>query len=416
MTDGSATVSAGSSTPTDPPTATPAAQPAPAREPAARKPDARKPDTTKPDARKPDAGTPAARKPSAGKSAAGSSSPRGGAGSKAGSGASKPGKGASEPRKGSSEPAGAATGVAAGGARGTRAGAAVEVGPRARPVAWTPQLLAVSVAWLAVLLYGTRVSIGSAGQPEEAVDWTTLALPGVVSASLVAGASLGAFAVDRLLRRRPEPATWLRWLVGVGGGVLVGLVVGVLVLVGYGHASAILVLAGAVLSAGALGGVLAGLPAREVVVGGVAATLTVILVEFVIQVFQSPLRHLFGGGDSGVSQWNAGTRLAVTQALVGGAAAGVVAFWYLRRAGRGARLGSYLAAGALPGIALLLGEAVTRIGGRQVFAAVAGLSEGDRVLLDYWKNSRLNQALVVLFVGAIVALVCFGRTLPKRRR
>ncbi len=75
----------------------------------------------------------------------------------------------------------------------------------------------------------------------------------------------------------------------------------------------------------------------------------------------------------------------------------------------------YLCAGALPGVLLLVAEAITRIGGKQVFAAVAGLSEGDKVLLDYWKNSRLNQALVVLFVGAIVALVCFGRSLPSKR-
>ncbi len=298
----------------------------------------------------------------------------------------------------------------------TEAGQTAAGGQTARPVPWTPQLLAIAVAWLAVLLYGTWVSIGSAGQAEEAVDWTTLALPGVVSASLVAGACLGAFAVDRLLRRRPEPASRLRWALAMGGGLFVGVLVGALVIAGYGHTSAILVLAGAVLAAAVLGGVLAGLARREVVVGGIAATVTVILVEFVIQVFQGPLRQLFGGGESGVSQWNAGTRLAVTQALIGGAAAGVMAFWYLRRLGRGARLGSYLAAGALPGIALLLGEVVTRIGGRQVFAAVAGLSEGDRILLEYWKNSRLNQALVVLFVGAIVALICFGRTLPKRRR
>jgi hypothetical protein len=222
--------------------------------------------------------------------------------------------------------------------------------------------------------------------------------------------------VDAVLRRRPQLATWARWVTAVGSGAVAGVAVGGLVVAQYGAASAILWLAAAVGVAGLLGGALAGLPARDVVVAGLAAAVALFFVEFLLQLFQGPLRQLFGGGDSGVSQWTAGTRLAVTQALVGGLAAGLVAFGYLRRAGSGARMVGYLCAGALPGALLLVAEAVTRIGGKQVFAAVSGLSDGDRVLLDYWKNSRLNQALVVFFVGAVVALVCFGRTLPKRRR
>ncbi len=283
-------------------------------------------------------------------------------------------------------------------------------------MAWTVQILVLGVVWLATLLYGAWQSIGTAAQPEDAVDWTSIALPGVIAATLLTGACVGTAVVNLALSRRPELGTRTRWLAAVGTGALTGAVVGVLVLAGYGHRGAIIFLAVAMFVTGALGGVLAGLPQRSVVVAGIAATLAVFLVEFTIQVFQSPLRGVFGGNSTGVSQWNAGTRLAVTEALVGGLAAGLVAFWYLRRSGTPARLVSYLCAGALPGVVLLVAEVVTRIAGRQVFAAVAGLSEGDRVLLDYWKNSRLNQALVVLFVGAIVALICFGRTLPKRRR
>jgi hypothetical protein len=288
--------------------------------------------------------------------------------------------------------------------------------PAVGPVAWTVPMLVLGLVWLGTLLYGTRASINSAGAAEDAVDWTSIALPGVIAATLLGGACVGTAVVNLVLSRRPDLVTWQRWATGVGSGVVVGAVVGVLAIAGYGHKNAILWLACAMLVAGALGGVLAGLPQRAVVVAGTAATLTVFLVEFAIQVFQAPLRGLFGGNSSGISQWNAGTRLAVTEALVGGLAAGLVAFVYLRRSGTAARMVAYLCAGALPGLVLLLAEAVTRIGGRQVFAAVAGLSEGDRVLLDYWKNSRLNQALVVLFVGAIVALICFGRTLPKRQR
>jgi len=351
---------------------------------------------------------------------------------KAGRTATADGKAAGASRSGERRaPGGAAVGATAGTKGEGAAGVVDEAATSAAPVRTTWVLLAVSLAWLAALLYGAKVSINSAQQPEEAVDWASVALPGVIAASVLAAASAGTTVVTVALRRRGSLSTLQRWLAGVGTGTLTGALVGGLVLLGYGHGSSIVLLAGATVAAGVLGGVLAGLPANGVVVAGLTATLAVFLVESVLQVFQSPLRGLFGGGESSQSQWNAGTRLAVTQALVGGLAAGLVAYWSLRRrqparsqpasksgqAGQGGRrLVSYLSAGALPGVILLIAEVVTRIGGRQVFAAVAGLSEGDKVLLDYWKNSRLNQALVVLFLGAIVALICFGRTLPKRRR
>jgi hypothetical protein len=346
--------------------------------------------------------------PKAGTTTAKSASPKAGAGKTAGrqgaartGGTVKSAAGKADAASGSAAEAPQPEGAAAKG--------------RVALVRWTPQLLALALAWLAVLLYGTKVSIDSATAPEEAVDWTSVALPAVVAASVLAAACVGAAAVNIALRRRPALATWARWVSAVGSGAVAGAVVGALIIAQYGHAGAILLLAGAVLVAGALGGVLAGLPARETVVAGLAAGVALFYVEFLLQLFQGPLRRLFGAGNTGVSQWNAGTRLAVTQALIGGLAAGLVAYLYLRRNGRGARMPGYLCAGALPGLLLLIAEAITRIAGKQVFAAVAGLSEGDKVLLDYWKNSRLNQALVVLFVGAIVALICFGRSLPNKR-
>ena len=46
-------------------------------------------------------------------------------------------------------------------------------------------------------------------------------------------------------------------------------------------------------------------------------------------------------------------------------------------------------------------------------ATVGNLGDADRAYLDYLANSRLDAAVVVLFVGAIIALIAFGRTLNQ---
>jgi hypothetical protein len=76
----------------------------------------------------------------------------------------------------------------------------------------------------------------------------------------------------------------------------------------------------------------------------------------------------------------------------------------------------YLAAGATPGLLLLIAEAVTRIGGARLFDAAGRLSDFDQVVIDYTNGSRLNHALVVLFVGGFVALVGYGATLKPKAR
>src|SRR5204862_185647 len=103
--------------------------------------------------------------------------------------------------------------------------------------------------------------------------------------------------------------------------------------------------------------------------------------------------------------------VVVAAGMLGGAAAGLVAFWYLRRTAGERRFPVYLAAGAFPGVLLLLSEGVTLVGGAQVFHAVGAQSSADQAVVDYLANSRLNHALILLFVGALVALLCLGRTL-----
>src|SRR5256886_830791 len=128
-----------------------------------------------------------------------------------------------------------------------------------------------------------------------------------------------------------------------------------------------------------------------------------------LHVFEDQLLQLFGAASSPASQLAAASRLALTTSLLGGAAAGVTAFFALRRVER--RFPIYLAAGAFPGVLLLLSEGVTLIGGAQIFGLVGGLSDADHAILEYVGHSPLNHALIMLFVRAIAALLCLGRNL-----
>src|SRR2546430_188616 len=69
--------------------------------------------------------------------------------------------------------------------------------------------------------------------------------------------------------------------------------------------------------------------------------------------------------------------------------------------------------GAAAGVLLLLTERTTGIGGLQIFGIVGRLSPADPTYLDYVAQSRLDYAMIVLFVGAIVALLCLGATMRR---
>jgi hypothetical protein len=108
---------------------------------------------------------------------------------------------------------------------------------------------------------------------------------------------------------------------------------------------------------------------------------------------------------------HATSRLLLAVAVTGGSLAGLVAYRYLRPRAAGLRWPAYLAAGAGPGLLLLLGNGVALAGGTQLRALVAASSDADSVALTYIGAAGINTALVVLFLGAITAMIAFGRTL-----
>jgi hypothetical protein len=269
-------------------------------------------------------------------------------------------------------------------------------------------LLGLSLGWLGWLLWSAQSSVVANSDPLGALIAAAAALPVVISASLLSGTAAGLAA----LAWRPVRGG-LRWPLAIGAGALVGAVTAGLIFWGYGHRSSIMLLAFSVLAAGAVGGALAAVNPGRVVFVGSCAALAAFVVESALALFTPELNGLFGAGTTAGTRLAAASRLALTSTLLGGLVAGGLAFWLLHRARCGWRFPAYPGAGATAGILLLLTELITRIGGAQLFDTVGRLSPADRTFVSFAAQSRLSHALMVLFVGAIVALLCFGSTLRR---
>jgi hypothetical protein len=273
-------------------------------------------------------------------------------------------------------------------------------------------LFVLSLLWLAGYLWSAHASIaGTGGDPLVAVTDAAIALPGLVAATVLAGVATSNAAL-RLWSARG----WVGFALAAASGLAVGGLAGGLILSGYGHRSSILALAWAVLAAGVIGGLLGTARPAEVLSAGLAATFVPVLLDFLPNIWQGWLLKLFGAGSTVASQLDAVQRLSIVEALTAGVLAGLVAFWMLRHRGIGAGFLGYLAAGATPGLLLLIAEAVTRVGGARLFAAAGRLSAFDRFVIAYTNGSRLNHHLAVLFLGALVALIGLGVTLKPARR
>ncbi|MFV2101821.1 hypothetical protein [Micromonospora sp. LOL_024] len=296
---------------------------------------------------------------------------------------------------------------------------AIDIG-RPTPAPGTLALAVLAAGWLAAMLWSTREAISSATAGVTAVSLSAFALPGVISAALVAGAAVG-LAVGEPVARRGDRTT-LRFVVAVGTGLLVGLLAALAIDLSYAGDTVTRTIAGTTAAAAVIGGALAG--ARNgAVVGAVAyAALVTLLFVVAFSLVRDPLFDLFGAGDSQQSLVDAASWVSRTESLLAGLVAGVLAFGYLswarRRAahsGTGAELRwpAYLVAGAGPGLLLLLTEVIIRVGGRSLIDLAAALSEADAVAQTSLGTTRVDNAIWVLFVGALTAMVTFGRTLAS---
>ncbi|MCM4080048.1 hypothetical protein [Paractinoplanes hotanensis] len=293
-----------------------------------------------------------------------------------------------------------------------------EVAPAPQPSAAASSsglvLAGVTMVWMAAMLWSARATITGRVDVEMEVTSTAYALPGAISASLITGSTV-ALAALSLLGRRRETGASTRFAIATGSGLIIG-VLGALSIVtinteGWLYA----VVGGTVAAAATIGGALAGFRIPRVVTAVGWASVAVFLVGLVLNLFQGPLLDTFSSSQAqsraDASQW-----LSYGQGFLSGLAAGLIAYFVLRRArrrsdGLDVPWPLYGLAGAGAGLLLVIAEILTRTAGSRVLDLAGKVSELELVVQQMLSGARLNSALIVLFVGAITATIAVGRTI-----
>jgi iron complex transport system permease protein len=72
-------------------------------------------------------------------------------------------------------------------------------------------------------------------------------------------------------------------------------------------------------------------------------------------------------------------------------------------------------AGGGPGLLLIIAEILTRTAGARVLELAGKVSQLELTVQQMLSGSRLDSALITLFVGAVTAIIAFGRTLGPPR-
>ena len=183
----------------------------------------------------------------------------------------------------------------------------------AEPVATgTLTQLFLGLVWLGTTMYAAHATItGSGENVSGALAAAVAALPGVVAATLVTGASIGAAAGPRFR------SAGGRLLAGLALGALFGLAAAAGIRFAYGGGASIMALAITVGAASIVGGALAVLPG-EVLKAGLWGTTWVFFAGVIFGVLQPNLVKLLGSGEA------ANTRFVLGQSLVTGLVAASV--------------------------------------------------------------------------------------------
>ncbi|WP_018221020.1 hypothetical protein [Salinispora pacifica] len=283
-----------------------------------------------------------------------------------------------------------------------------------------PMLGLLALGWLTAMLWSTRAVIDSAAAGVTAISLSAFALPGVISAALVAGAAFALFGAELLAHRGRDRAT-LRFVMAVASGLLIGLAAAFAINLTYADTATTNVIAGTTAAAAIIGGGIAATRTAPVIGAVVAAGLGTLVFVVAFSWARDPLFDLFGAGETQESLLNAAKWVSRTESLLAGLVAGLLAFGYLTWSRRRAathrndphtlRWPAYLIAGAGPGLLLLVAEVILRVGGRRLLDLAGALSEADAVAQTALGTSRVDNGIWVLFVGALTAMIAFGRTL-----
>jgi len=274
-------------------------------------------------------------------------------------------------------------------------------------------IAAVGLVWLAVTLAVARGTLhGSIG--DVALSTAALSLPAMVQAALFAGVAAGFAVTVGIIRTRT------RVIAGFATGLAVGALAFGTVLLGYGLQRGLeTAVAAAIGLAALLGGGIGALRPARMLQAGLIATLPVIVLGYLVGHFSEELLNLFGDNGTVASRYSASGYIGMTEALVQGLAAGIVAYVLLRRGGplklKDNRIVflAFAFAGALPGLIIGLAEVFTRVAAARLIDMATQFSDYDKILFSWGNGNRTNQALVVFFIGALVSLILYGRTIKK---
>jgi iron complex transport system permease protein len=284
-----------------------------------------------------------------------------------------------------------------------------------RPVPAGFPLAGVGLLWLAAMLFSARATITGNADAETEVVSTAYALPGAVSASLVTGAAVGLTVLTLVTRNGRAQGTTARFAISTGAGLVIGALGAMSIITINTEGWVYSVVGGTIAAAATIGGALAGFRAPRIISAIGWGSIAVFLVGFVLNFLQAPLLDAFGAGSTSASQTTAAGWFSFTQSVLSGLAAGLVPYFYLRRiAKRGDehfRPPAYGIAGAGPGVLLVLTEGLARTAGSRVLNLAGKVSELETTVQTMLGGARLNNALIVLFVGAISAVIAIGRTL-----
>lgn len=282
-------------------------------------------------------------------------------------------------------------------------------------------LLILAILLFAMMVRGAHILVGAAGDPAIAAIQVATFLSSLLLAGLLLGgvAGLGAvrgFAGHDGTRLRDHGAR--RTALAVLGGLVAGVVAGGAAFLVEGELKTAdgLIVGASIAVAGLLGGLLAAMRPGVMSAAGLTGTIVVIAVLALRSLFITPLTRLFGGEGSQASFAQAQDRLALTSFLVAGVIAGIAAHVYIRRAGNRQGTGANMAAGATAGILALLAQVLTWIGDARLISNAGGLDLGDAMAFRVAGPYQINGAIALLFSGALVAVILYGRTRGPRRR
>jgi hypothetical protein len=260
--------------------------------------------------------------------------------------------------------------------------------------------LFLGLLWLGITVLTTHATLtNTQDKLSGALGAAAEALPGIVATTIVTGASIASAASSRWERALP------RLLAGLVAGILFGIAVAVGLRFAYGSEHSISVLAITVGAASVVGGAAALFP-NAVLEAGLWAVSWVFFAFLILGVLQQQALTLLGGGTTATAaaQATANTRFVYGAAIAAGLLAGVQGYRQLRM--ERSAIGWYLVAGALPGLILLAGEALTSLGGKAITTIVYAFD-------DLGRAARVRDAVIVLLVASVVSV--FGGMRANRK-